>query len=87
MGHDQRRDAKFDQHALERAERRDIQVIGGLVQDHEIRALPEQARQGDTSAFASGKRAHLLALLVRVEGEALQVRARLDDLPPSSIRD
>ena len=72
--------AEVDEELLERAERRHVEVVGGLVEDDEVGAAREDLGERDARALAAGERADRLALLVGVEEEALQVAAHVERL-------
>ena len=59
VGHDQRTPGKRDQRVLERAERDEIEVVGGLVEDEDVAAAAQQLGELDAVALAARELADL----------------------------
>ena len=73
MADEQDAAAKIEQHRFERGQRRDVEIVGGLVEHQQIASLGEQARQTDACALSSRELADLHALLLAVEEKALEI--------------
>ena len=58
---------------LERRQRRDVEIVGRLVEQEQVGARLEDLRERDARALAARERADLLALLRPVEQEILEV--------------
>ncbi len=80
MGHHQRRALEVGHQILERGERRHVEIVGWLVEDHEVGAAREDLGEGGARAFAARERADRLALLVVAEEEAFEVAADVERL-------
>src|SRR6185437_14733679 len=72
--HQEERAREAQQGVLERLAALDVQVVGGLVQDEEVRARDDGARERQSPPLAAGERRHgLLDVLAREEEEPEQV--------------
>src|SRR5690242_19663014 len=69
---------EVEQRLLERAERVDVEVVGGLVEQEDVAAAAEQLGEVEAVALAAGQVADLLLLIAAGEVEARDVRARVD---------
>src|SRR5688572_25078752 len=69
---------ELEQRVLERAQRLDVQVVGGLVEQQHVAALQQGLGQVQAAALAAGQRADQLLLVAALEVEAADVGARLD---------
>ena len=58
MGHEHQRTGKFQQTIFQHFEGRDIQVIGRLVQDEQVRWLEHESGDEEPSLFAAGQSRH-----------------------------
>ena len=70
MGDDDGRDAAREDEVLEPVHRRDIEVVRGLVEEHEVGLLQEQFRQADLGLLAAGEAPDRKALFLVREPEA-----------------
>lgn len=73
---------RYEQHtAFETVERSNqrfdglqIQVIGGLIHDDQMRLLPRQQRESHATALTSAQRRNLLSNQILIEAEATPVK-------------
>ena len=75
MGDDQRRTGKGIQRVFQRAQRVDIQIVAGLIQQQHIGPGLEQFGEMDAVALTAGKIADLLLLIGAGEVEARHIGA------------
>ena len=61
------------QHVLQQVQRFQIEVVGRLVEDHQVRRLGQRHREHEAAALAAGEHAHGGARLLRPEQEILHV--------------
>jgi hypothetical protein len=62
-----------EQRLFQRAQRVDVEIVGGLIEEQEIAAALEQLGQVEAIAFATGEDPHLLLLIRAAEVEARRV--------------
>ena len=67
---------ELEERVLERAQRVDVEVVGRLVEQQQVRALAQQLGEVDAVALAAGERAGLLLLVAALEVEPRDVGAR-----------
>src|SRR5882672_7257224 len=67
---------EFEQRLLEGAQRLDVEIIGGLVEQQHVRPREHGLREMHPAAFAAGERADLLLLVGAPDVEAAEVGAR-----------
>ena len=75
---DHRAAGERQQRLLERAQRVDVEVVGRLVEQQQVRAALEQLRQVDAIALAARQRPDLALLVAPLEVEPGHVGARRD---------
>jgi hypothetical protein len=61
------------QHLLQEIEGFEIEIVGGLVEDQEVRRLRQRAGEHQPAALAAGQRLHRRARLLGAEEEVLHV--------------
>src|SRR5690606_12650329 len=75
---DHRAAGELEQRVLQRAERLDVEVVGGLVEEEQVAALLEGESQVQPVALTSGEDTGLLLLVRTLEAELGHVRPRGD---------
>ena len=58
VAHEQERPRPLDELRLEQLQRLEVEIVGGLVEDQQVRGPGEQARQQQPVAFAARQRSH-----------------------------
>ena len=76
MGDDDDRARRVAQERLERLARRDVEVVGRLVEQQQVGGLEAQQRQLQARPLAAGQLLDRLEDVLAAEQEARQVRAR-----------
>src|SRR5436190_3603707 len=64
-----------DERLLERSQRVDVEIVGRLVEQEQIRSALEQLREVDAIAFAAGERSNLSLLVATLEVEPRHIGA------------
>ena len=77
MAHEQKRALVASQHALQRFQTEDVQMVRRLVQDQEIRVRNQQRRKARLGAFAAGQDLHGLEHVVRADVQVRKHRAHV----------
>ena len=78
MGDHHRAAGEREQRVLERAQRVDVEIVGGLVEQQQVAAAAQQLGEVHAVALAAGERADLRLLVGALEVEAGRVLARVD---------
>src|SRR5437764_42073 len=64
MGYQHQRTAKFEQALFENFERRDVEIVGGLIQQENVGMLQHELSDQHAGPFAAGKPLHRLTELL-----------------------
>src|SRR5207342_2898909 len=78
MGNHHHAAGELEQRVFQRAQRLDVEVVGGFVEQQHVAALQQGLGQVQAAALTTGERADQLLLVGALEVEAADVGARLD---------
>ena len=77
---------EVEQRLLERAQRVDVEVVGGLVEEQDVAAAAQQLGEVDAVSLAARELADRLLLVAAAEVEPAHVLARVELAPPELDR-
>ena len=78
MGHEHERTGEFEQTILQHIQGRNIQIIGRLVENEQVRRLQHQLGDQKSCLFTAGKSRYRKVELFGAEEEPLRPRGQMD---------
>ena len=80
MGHQNQRPGEFQKCLFQNFQRRDIQIVGGFIEQQHIRRLQHQVGNQHPSLLPTGKQLHFRGQLIRLEQEPLRPSGHMNHL-------